>query len=61
MKTTGEPTTMVLYLMAIMATAMAAGYGVILFTGSSLLALGVIAITMGVGASMTIISGWMVF
>jgi len=56
-----HPTTMVLYLMAIMATAMAAGYGVILFTGSSLLALGVIAITMGVGASMTIISGWMVF
>jgi tetrahydromethanopterin S-methyltransferase subunit B len=59
--TNPHPTTMVLYLMAIMATAMAAGYGVILFTGSSLIALGTMAILMGVGASMTIISGWMVF
>jgi hypothetical protein len=56
-----HPTTMVLYLMAIMATAMAAGYGVLLFTNSSLLALGIMTIIMSVGASMTIISGWMVF
>jgi hypothetical protein len=59
--TTGHPTTAVLYLMAILATAMAAGYGVLLFTGSGLLALGVIAVFMSIGASMTIVSGWMVF
>lgn len=54
-------TTVVLYLMAILATAMAAGYGVLLFTSSSVLALGTMAVTMGIGASMTIVSGWMVF
>jgi hypothetical protein len=56
-----HPTTLVLYLMAILATAMAAGYGVILFTGSSVLALGTMAVLFGIGASMTIVSGWMVF
>ena len=56
-----QPTTAFLFFISIMAVAMAAGYGVILFTGSALMG-GVVAILItAVGASMTIISGWIVF
>jgi hypothetical protein len=54
-------TTWTLYLFAAMAVAMAAGFGTLLFTGSTMMGLISTVFFMGLGVSMTIISGWMVF
>ena len=54
----GGRTTGVLYQVSVFATAMAAGYGVLLMSGSPILSMIVMVCILGIGSSMTIISGW---
>jgi hypothetical protein len=50
-----------LYVMIMLGTASAIGLGVLVFTGSAMMAMGATAFTIGAGVSTTVLSGWMVF
>ncbi len=54
-------TTQTLYLIMMLTTATCIGLSVLLFTGSAMLTIMAIAMTIGAGVSTTVLSGWMVF